>query len=713
MSIDAEFLLARLPAFYRDRDAETGGQLRALLEVIAEQGAFVEADIARLYDNWFIETCDDWLIPYIGELLGVRALYPVSGTQAFTLRAYVANTLRLRRRKGTLPVLEQLACDTTGWCARAVEFFELLGTTQYLDHRRLHNVRTPNVRDAAQMERVDGPFDRCAHSVEVRPLTAGRYNIANIGLYIWRLQAYPLQRCTAHTATSLPGFYSFDALGRSFPGPLQQGEGMLFNRSRSEQEITHLALPENVPEPLSRRVLHDELTALRQALADGVEPDSVYFPNDQEQENGPVLRVWLDDLQIPPEHLVVCNLSALPGVVPEQWRRPPPSVTVKTTSVGGAAKTFPADASQFLVGIDPVLGRIALPAGKTATTVEVAYSYGFPGDIGGGPYDRRPAQHDREAEQGLLKPTDFQVLLRVPDDHPSLADALTAVKAGTSTLIYLLDDATQQLTPDLDLPDTHLAIEAANKRRPVLVGDWRLRGNLNTRLSLSGLLLDGQLGLDGALGEVNVRHCSLTPDKGGIRHTGAASQLWLRLTHCLCGPLQVAKAIAGVVGRACVFDNADKPAFDLPDTYLDLDRCSVFGTTAAGGLTASNCLFNAKLTITRLQEGCVRFSFVPQGSQTPRRYRCLPDLVMQGVPATKAKRESVRVTPAFTSVTFGHPAYSQLRLGCAVELCRGAEDGAEMGVWNLLQQPQREANLRQALDEYLRLGLEAGVIFVN
>jgi hypothetical protein len=43
----------------------------------------------------------------------------------------------------------------------------------------------------------------------------------------------------------------------------------------------------------------------------------------------------------------------------------------------------------------------------------------------------------------------------------------------------------------------------------------------------------------------------------------------------------------------------------------------------------------------------------------------------------------------------------------------GAEDGAEMGVFNQLRQPQRVANLRQALEEYLRVGLEAGVRFAT
>src|SRR5919197_2467419 len=63
-----------LPQHIRRRDAEGGGQLRALLAVIAEQVGLVEADIERLYENWFIETCDDWAVPYIGDLVGYRML---------------------------------------------------------------------------------------------------------------------------------------------------------------------------------------------------------------------------------------------------------------------------------------------------------------------------------------------------------------------------------------------------------------------------------------------------------------------------------------------------------------------------------------------------------------------------------------------------------------------------------------------------------------
>ena len=109
-----ERLYQLLPAIHRLRDAEQGQPLRALLAVIEEELTALELDAARLYDNWFIETCDEWTVPYIGDLVGARPIRPVPSAGVST-RAWVANTLAYRRRKGTALVLEQLARDVTGW----------------------------------------------------------------------------------------------------------------------------------------------------------------------------------------------------------------------------------------------------------------------------------------------------------------------------------------------------------------------------------------------------------------------------------------------------------------------------------------------------------------------------------------------------------------------------------------------------------------------
>ena len=140
-----ERLYQLLPAFLRNRDLDQGEPLRALLAVIEGELERIEDDTAVLYDNWFIETCDEWVVPYIGDLLGARPIRPIDSA-GVSARAYVANTIAYRRRKGTAVVLEQLARDTTGWPARAAEFFQRLATTQHMNHIRLAPPATPGDR---------------------------------------------------------------------------------------------------------------------------------------------------------------------------------------------------------------------------------------------------------------------------------------------------------------------------------------------------------------------------------------------------------------------------------------------------------------------------------------------------------------------------------------------------------------------------------------
>jgi hypothetical protein len=69
--------------------------------------------------------------------------------------------------------------------------------------------------------------------------------------------------------------------------------------------------------------------------------------------------------------------------------------------------------------------------------------------------------------------------------------------------------------------------------------------------------------------------------------------------------------------------------------------------------------------------------------------------------------------PSFTSIHYGDPGYAQLHLKSPIEIRTGAEDGAEMGVFCHLKQPQRETNLRIRLEEYLPFGLDPGIIYVT
>ena len=132
MSFDRAHLMQLLPAVYGLRDSAMGGSVSGplgdLLGVLAEQVLVLEEDLDQLYDDQFIETCADWAVPYIGDVIGYRTLHSVSDTVG-RARAEVAHTIGFRRRKGTVSVLEGLARDVTGWRSAAAEYFQRLITT--------------------------------------------------------------------------------------------------------------------------------------------------------------------------------------------------------------------------------------------------------------------------------------------------------------------------------------------------------------------------------------------------------------------------------------------------------------------------------------------------------------------------------------------------------------------------------------------------------
>ena len=108
MTLDADKLYALLPSIYRIRDQEEGEPLKAYLAVLAEQVEVLQEDLSQLYDDQFIETCAEWVVPYLGDLIGYRRLQGATSPDGSS-RAEVANTIAYRRRKGTLSIVEQLA----------------------------------------------------------------------------------------------------------------------------------------------------------------------------------------------------------------------------------------------------------------------------------------------------------------------------------------------------------------------------------------------------------------------------------------------------------------------------------------------------------------------------------------------------------------------------------------------------------------------------
>jgi hypothetical protein len=667
MTFDQKTLYELLPAIYRIRDAEQGQPLLALMQVLSEQVGVLEENLAQLYDDQFAETSASWVLPYLGDLLGIRGL---TSSGPLSSRSEVAHTIGYRRRKGTAAMLEQLARDVTGWPARAVEFFELIAATQYMNHLRPANQSFVCVRDARRLEDLGGPFERATqiedpdltHTVDVRRISSGhgRYNIPNVGLFLWRLRAMSLTRSPAVPAT--PGDkrkFFFSPLGIDLP---------LFNSPKTESVATHLAEPVNVPDRIRRRVLDRNFDdyygrSLKLELAPSGGGDPVPAP----------------------APIVVCDLSG--------WTNLPTNK----------------------IAIDPVLGRIAFPDDQPETVL-ASFHYGFSANMGGGEYSR-------------LLSTDGQNLDLVKVVTPdTIAAALTALGPNGGT-VEIGNSGRYSEVLAINAATRFIEVRAGDKRRPTIVlgSELTITGTADDDVILDGLLLTGAgIRVTGALRKLILRHCTLVPGisllaNGDPAQPGVPSLIVepqntsIVIDHCILGGIRTDASNEVAINDSIVDATSDvltaysgTKDFGAP---LRITNSTVIGQVRTSIMRlASNTIFIASIAnkdpaapvlAERRQEGCVRFSYLSPKARVPARYHCQP-----------APDDSL-IRPQFVSTHFKDPGYCQLSVSCPAEIRAGADDESSMGAFHDLFEPQRESRLRTSLEEYLRFGLEAGIFYVT
>ncbi|UWE11802.1 hypothetical protein [Actinacidiphila bryophytorum] len=545
-------LWALLPAVHRAADSadpDLPGPLRELLDRIACQVAVLRRGLDRLWENQSVETCDDWVLPYLADLLGTSL---VASMDARGRRLDVANTIDYRRRKGTVGLLEQLAADVTGWECRVVEFFRFLGRTRHsLDPeigrpadaadppaaRRLQEVSglvgaltgTPqggfaDLRNVLGARQCGGPFDEFHHSADVRrgKGALGRYGIPEVGVFLWRGAVLAVDRATPVPVAGCPGHYCFDPTGRRI-ALWQAGDRPA---AGFREEWTPLAAWQ-VPGPLTEEMYRAARgSSLPDAAGTGPAPlDAGTF-----------------------------------------W---PGSLAVRRSAGGGLLP-------QGQVEVWPQVGRFAV--GPEAGEVEAGYHYGLFSRIGAGPYDRRVLGVPPVADP-----------LPVTEVAGGAAGALRAALAdldGTGTVV-VTDGLTSTAVADVGSADTPLAdvaVRAAGAVRAVVRldgsgGPWVFHGSPPgtqpaARLRLEGLLLSGQdIVLRGGFADVALVCCTVDPGTGGelceppaVWQPSAdgrdlrAGRIWvegtvqrLTLDRCVTGPLR--ERGGGSVETLCAADS--------------------------------------------------------------------------------------------------------------------------------------------------------------
>lgn len=715
----ADALFDLLPAFYRQSDEADGGALRGLLTVIARELEVTEFGVEQLYDNQFVETAADWIVPYLGAVVGYSPL-PVA-TASVSPRADLANTVAYRRRKGTPLLLERLARDVTGWPARVEESFSIVAWTQHPRHvRRAKSAGltvlagdgaliapggTASLRDESVLKETRHAFNLLARHPDARRVVtpansvagdrpvggpgAPRPSIANLSLSIFVDNAVRSEWTDLQPVPGSATQFRFDLLGRDRP---------LFQRRR-ETAASEATPNWSVPRALSRLAL--------------ARHSGRFYSADGSIQLG--TRVGEEVTAIHPSFIRSADLSDVGG----EWG---------------------VQSDPDLVLIDPQLGRVRFGTAPSAGTDLVATTYeGRPDGYGAG---TGRATVDVAATALISRGDNLAVAIA--------AARMTAASAGSDTATLVVRHEAVFATPTeigAD-PDRRLELTAASDTRPVLVATEPVAvvPEPGSELVLTGLLITGaplviNEAADLEARTLRLRDCTLVPgldfdSNGALIHPGFASLLILHpfarvvIERCILGPIvavegatvdirdsiidSAADSNVAYVGRrpqpgalltATAVTDAEISDQSAPGAALCLERSTIRGRVQARSLTASDSIVVAELTgdpgdwpaalwVRRRQEGCVRFCFLPAGSRVPQRFHCV--------------EAGGTMRPTFSSLTFGHSRFGQLHPTTPPPIRRGASDAGEMGATNSLKWTAREDNLTARLAEYLRFGMELG-----
>ncbi|MDX2562918.1 phage tail protein [Streptomyces sp. TX20-6-3] len=720
---DPDRLLSLLPAHLRTRDEQSGGVLRALLSAVAGELELLEQDLVGLYDGWFVETCDEELLPYVADLIGMAEALPDLGGGT-SWRPVVANTISYRRRKGTVAVLEQVAREVTGWQARAVEYYRLLATATHVNHPRRDRPAVASLRQADRLDRTGGghdlrtdrvnpppevhdlthgAFEPLAHSVDVRRIGTGRgrYGIAQVGIFL-----FPLHSCQVGTAEAVDrwpqarhigGGWTFDPLGR--PTPLFPS----VPRERGAQE--RLASEDELPVPLRPRGLRALLEEARNGVL-----DPRHLPLG--------VRIGRDGDPLPPERL---RVSCLEGLEPGKGDQ---------------------------VCVDAAAGRLTVYRDGTPLTsaeVFVRYHHGRLAEVGAGSYDRseglrRALAADGYGDEGIARRVDVRSHPGPlsPADSFSLAEALAAVEGSQppdgspsehTVVVAIGDSASHVGDLTVTIPEgTRLVLVAASAPhrvpasksaglsigtacvtegvRPHLHGSLTVTGGPGSSLVLDGITIEGDVTVSaGRLTRLTVSQCTVA---GGVTvardapraPAGTDSALRVSLFRSVVKAVELPRSVPTLVISDSIVDAGSAgPAVSAPGAHLSISGSTVRGDLQVRGIDADSALLDGLLVAENRQAGCLRYTYLRPGSRAPRRFRC--------VPSSAADSD---LAPVYASEEPGSPLYLSLAHTCPTTISEGGEGGAEMGAHHHLHRPQRRDALRRHLAPYVPAELEFRII---
>ncbi len=680
-----------LPEIYRYQDERRGNPLKAYLSVLEETYQSLEDGLNQLFENCFIETCEPWVIPYIGELVGFKL--PAENLEGLArMRPLVANALANRRRKGSHASLEKLLSQVTGWGICVKEGTDGPIITQHMAAPSEKKQGTVSLH-SSEVAWLGSPFENSSRTVDIRSSDSEKDNSGSgspfsLNINIWRLQSFQISGVRPMRLDVMDRCFSFSPIGMDIP---------LYKMPIPWEDPDWPNDIGTVPGPLLTNPLISASEWYRTQLAKGKAFDKETLERRQH------FKIFVDGKMVPNEEIIYEDLSK-PITIPAESR--------PYRTADGKQRRF-----KNRIAVDPQLGRMTFTEPILTDQISLQYAYGAVANLGSGPYDRRTTLCPLPEVGAFVSHQEPKK--RSKRKHYKTLEA--AIQGFTAKAfrgpIRIMDSGTYAFPPDVQTlnGEEKLTIEAANGKRPCLTEVFRIKaGGSGSGLVLNGLLIDGELHLeseDDGYFEVTLSHTTLIPkpNRNSI-HIGAASGTFgfeISARHSILGSASADTGVLILKISDCIIDGhiGNKPGEPPSKAFLmgDFLRTTVLGSTSLRKLNkAIDCLFTGPVKVRQRESGLVRYSYFPKDSITPPTYRCIQEW-----------QEGRHIQPGFSSTTYGDPAYARLEHDNPVELLTGSENGSEVGVWQPLTQMRKMSNLQAVMDEYLPFGLYPALQFIT
>jgi hypothetical protein len=722
-----EKLWEMIPPVYRYEDGKdenpNKGVLRSFVGLLASQATVLRRSNDHLWDDQFIELCQDWAVPYLADLLGTRL---VSSLNKRARRTDVAKTIYYRRRKGTLRILEELIRDITGWDGKVFENFRRLARTRHgLDPEPegLGGLLTrtlpggwADLRSAHGSELTNGPFDEFHHTADMRKHIGndGRYGITKLAFHLYPLTINIVTNSTPFAISEIDGFYGFDPSGRSIPLFMPDFRPKDFDWSKSWCSALEWELASPIP---CRLLAHSEYVINETIIQELVSDFGLSVPAAEdlhkisglrfrdETRLNMVLQSLPSSAELMTQNIYLylldkglaedCGKSVLLAKAVHVTENGT-TVSPELISAGDLKNvpSLPLPASISLI-IDPKRGKFLFRNPPSADKVKVTYHYGFPGKIGAGTYDRT----------GFIESETVNTIFGGAE--------ITAIKFHHNKINQINDSLTYGPVPD-KAGIKKLTLRASDEQRPFIClnRDWVLTGlGEDSELCLDGLWIGSsvlcQLVIKGTFKCVVIRHCTIDPGNDPLVVKNLKGDPlnpvplliegkidYLLIDSCITGPILAGGNghIENIIIRDSIVQSIDgNPALNIIEGLVNTTRITVLGDIMVHRLQASETLINGTAKVTDTQHGCFRFSAANANSILPSKY------------------ESHQFPPnqpnLFTSRNFGEPGYAQLSEAAPAELNEGGENGCEIGAFNSLINAVKKESLLKKVEEYMPFGL--------